>query len=108
MYICITPNRLSGPHDVSAAYDTVATGFHLKEYTTGDLTRLLRDAGFTSVQTFYSRGRGYLQLPVLPLIALESTLGLTPGTARRLLRRHSLIPRVLNLAAVRLIAAKPT
>ena len=26
-YICITPNRLSGPHDVSRNFDDVATGF---------------------------------------------------------------------------------
>jgi len=32
-YICRTPNRLSGPHDISMYFDNVATGFHLKEYT---------------------------------------------------------------------------
>src|SRR6185503_12322595 len=32
LYICITPNRLSGPHDVSQYFEDVATGFHLKEY----------------------------------------------------------------------------
>ena len=32
-YICRTPNRLSGPHDISAYFDEVATGFPLREYT---------------------------------------------------------------------------
>jgi SAM-dependent methyltransferase len=31
VYICITPNRLNGPHDISRYFDTVAQGFHLKE-----------------------------------------------------------------------------
>lgn len=33
-YICVTPNRLNGPHDVSKFFDYEARGFHLKEYTT--------------------------------------------------------------------------
>lgn len=30
-YICITPNRLYGPTDISKYFDDVAKGFHLKE-----------------------------------------------------------------------------
>lgn len=37
IYICITPNRLSGPHDVSQYFDSIATGFHPKEYTTVEM-----------------------------------------------------------------------
>ena len=33
VYICLTPNRVNGPHDISQYFDSVATGFHLKEYT---------------------------------------------------------------------------
>ena len=39
-YICITPNRLQGPHDVSRHFDEVATGFHLHEYTVCELANL--------------------------------------------------------------------
>ena len=38
IYLCITPNRLSGPQDVSRDFDMVATGFHLKEYTISELS----------------------------------------------------------------------
>ena len=38
IYICITPNRLSGPHDISKYFDTMASGFHLKEYTVSELS----------------------------------------------------------------------
>jgi hypothetical protein len=27
VYVCITPNRLGGPHDISRNFDDVATGF---------------------------------------------------------------------------------
>jgi ubiquinone/menaquinone biosynthesis C-methylase UbiE len=49
-YVCLTPNRLSGPYDVSRHFDTVATGFHLKEYTNTELERLFRDVGFSAVR----------------------------------------------------------
>lgn len=49
-YLCITPHRYSGPHDISKFYDSKATGLHLKEYTVRELGQLLRTAGFHSVQ----------------------------------------------------------
>jgi hypothetical protein len=33
VYCCVTPNRISGPHDISVYFDTVAQGLHLKEYS---------------------------------------------------------------------------
>jgi SAM-dependent methyltransferase len=48
-YVCITPNRISGPHDVSRFFDNVASGFHLKEYTLTELDGLFRKAGFADV-----------------------------------------------------------
>ena len=45
-YVCITPNKLSGPHDISKYFDDVATGFHLKEYTTRELIRLQKKSDF--------------------------------------------------------------
>lgn len=37
LYFCVTPNRLTGPHDISRRFDKVATGFHLHEYTIREL-----------------------------------------------------------------------
>ena len=56
-YICITPNRLTGPHDVSKFFDDVATGFHLKEYTLGELSTLFARIGFSEL-TAYVGGKG--------------------------------------------------
>jgi SAM-dependent methyltransferase len=45
-YICVTPNRLWGPHDVSKHFSDVAAGLHLREYTHGELIGLMKKAGF--------------------------------------------------------------
>jgi hypothetical protein len=59
-YICITPNRLNGPHDVSSGFDEVARGFPLHEYTHGELGRALRDAGFHRVRNLeQAHGRAF-------------------------------------------------
>lgn len=49
IYICVTPNRFSGPHDVSRYFDRFATGFHLKEYTNSELERLFKEVGFSRI-----------------------------------------------------------
>ncbi|MCG9893337.1 MAG: class I SAM-dependent methyltransferase [Thermosynechococcaceae cyanobacterium MS004] len=56
-YICVTPNRLAGPHDVSKYFDPIATGFHLKEYTHQELYALFLRVGFSKVFT-YMGGKG--------------------------------------------------
>jgi SAM-dependent methyltransferase len=84
-YLCVTPNRLSGPHDVSGAFGDTPQGFHLCEYTVTELRRALRQAGFRRVQIFLSRGGRHLT-PLLPagLIApLEAVLGALPRAVRR-------------------------
>lgn len=103
IYICITPNRLNGPHDVSRYFDEVATGFHLKEYTTGELRRLFRRAGFSSVrQSVGLKGRDF-DLPVTLVTAMESAFSRLPAAARNSLSGMPLIRKVLG---VRLVAAK--
>ncbi|MBI1182476.1 MAG: methyltransferase domain-containing protein [Alphaproteobacteria bacterium] len=50
VYVCSTPNRLTGPHDISGLFDGVARGFHLKEYTAAELRGMMLDAGFRRVR----------------------------------------------------------
>jgi hypothetical protein len=86
-YICVTPNRLNGPHDVSQHFDPVATGFHLKEYTVGELTRLFRRVGFRKVQALLGSRGIFVPAPVGPIIAGETVLSFFPPRARRALGR---------------------
>lgn len=102
-YVCITPNRLFGPHDVSKHFDEVATGFHLKEYTLGELNRMLLQVGFCRVRAaFGAKGRYLLLAPPL-LAAVERLLELIPHRARR--RLGDVLPFRL-LCDVRLVAVK--
>ncbi|MGC9503115.1 class I SAM-dependent methyltransferase [Baaleninema sp.] len=64
IYICITPNRLSGPHDISKHFDEVATGFHLKEYTVTELREMFLEAGFRQVFWIKNKPRIYFKIPL--------------------------------------------
>jgi ubiquinone/menaquinone biosynthesis C-methylase UbiE len=102
VYICITPNRLSGPHDVSQYFDQVATGFHLKEYTFAELAGIFRVVGFRKFQAL-SGARGlYLRVPTILPQALELLLQTSGRFGRKLARR---LPLRLILG-VKLIAWK--
>jgi len=84
-YLCVTPNRLWGPHDVSRTFDDAPTGLHLREYTHGELARLLWRAGFRRAEVL-RLGRTPRPVAVAPYAAFERVLGLlSPGWRRRLL-----------------------
>jgi SAM-dependent methyltransferase len=67
-YICITPSRLSGPHDISKYFDEVATGFHLQEYVVAELNALFRGAGFQSIVLCKQYRNRVITLPLNPAV----------------------------------------
>ena len=89
-YICMTPNRLSGPYDISRYFDRVATGLHLKEYTAFELADLFTAAGFSRLRLIIGASRNIrFHLPVAPVRLLERFLlqlpqGITLPLARRM------------------------
>lgn len=101
VYVCITPNRIAGPHDISKYFDRIATGFHLKEYTVGELAALMREAGFSRVAAIVgARGR-FVRVPAAWMSALEGLLMLLPeGLRRRAMR----LPVLRNQLSIRLAA----
>ena len=82
-YVCITPNRLTGPHDISMYFDNVASGFHLREYTATELAALMRIAGFEQVEAWTTRKGVSLRLPWLIVRVTEALLGVLPHRMRR-------------------------
>jgi SAM-dependent methyltransferase len=84
-YICMTPHRFTGPHDVSRFFDEVATGFHLKEYSVRDLSNLLLRAGFSRVSLIvFSKGY-HFEVPIAPFVWLEHLVARLPyGPRKRL------------------------
>ncbi|TMG77025.1 MAG: class I SAM-dependent methyltransferase [Betaproteobacteria bacterium] len=96
-YVCITPNRMYGPHDISKHFDQIATGFHLREYTAREIRKLFVDAGFAEVR-FYASARGrFLRCPYWVIAALESTLGALPYPLRKRLAYTKPMRAVLGL-----------
>jgi SAM-dependent methyltransferase len=87
-YVCVTPNRLYGPHDVSKYFDDEARGLHLKEYTFSELARLLRDAGFSRVVALRGVGVPSRESSLWPHRLIEAVAGrLRPAARRRWLAR---------------------
>lgn len=102
-YLCITPNRLNGPHDISRDFDTEATGFHLKEYTIAELNRLFKKVGFSKVILYIGAKGKYIRLPIFPSVMCEHILELLPNQLRKKLVGTKLIKQLI---AIRLIGIK--
>lgn len=102
-YVCITPNRLSGPHDISGAFDTVATGLHLREYTVTQLSALFLRAGFVETGVYVGGNGRYWKWRPLPVMALERVLQLLPRRVRRAIAGTRVIG---SLIGVRLVGFK--
>ena len=96
-YLCITPNRLSGPHDVSVYFDDVARGFHLKEYTNSELAALFRECGFSRVRVVLN---AKLVRPRLPPAVFRAAEGILARLPRGVLPRSRPVLRYLLGAKV--------
>ncbi len=89
-YVCVTPNRLWGPHDISKYFDDEPRGLHLREYGYGDLRSLLRGAGFRRIAALRGIGRPPRVVVPTPYVALEAMLDAIPLRLRRWLMRRVL------------------
>lgn len=94
IYICITPNRLSGPHDISKHFDDEATGLHLKEYTHQELSLLFQGIGFSSTRSYLGARGYYLRFPLAVSVGIENMLALLPSGIKRWLC-HTISMRLL-------------
>jgi len=103
-YLVITPNRLTGPHDVSGYFDDVATGFHLKEYSLGELVKLLKVVGFSKVEYWKTNGKVSFRTWVTPIIVSENLIGRLPMKLRSWVLSRRLINLMLD--EITLIATK--
>lgn len=94
-YVCITPNRLSGPHDISRYFDRVATGFHLKEYTATELIGIFEGVGFVEIQVRGQNGGSLKSKRSLEV--LEDLLAPLPRIMRRWILRRKCLASVSNI-----------
>lgn len=96
MYVCSTPNKVTGPHDVSQFFDDEACGFHLKEYTASSLSKLFKEVGFRKVKCLIDIKQLNWLIPIAPMIILENIIGLLP----RSIRHKYFIKRLLGIIVV--------
>jgi SAM-dependent methyltransferase len=102
-YICITPNRITGPHDISKYFDSIATGFHLKEYTVSELRKLFKAVGFRKVFCFIGARGWYIKvMPFWPIV-IENIIQIIPTKIRKIVKKIRLV-RILT--GIRIIGIK--
>ncbi len=96
MYVCITPSSFSGPHDISKYFVDEPCGFHLKEYSTGELVTLFSSAGFSRFAVFFWSKGILLKMPAGPVLLLEKILSLFPRPLQRKLVEGYPLNRLLG------------
>jgi SAM-dependent methyltransferase len=102
-YICVTPNRLTGPHDISVYFGYEPKGFHLREYDHRSLARLFRAAGFKRVSALVQAKGLRVHLPAGLAGFAETLIEMLPAPTRR----HIVLNRtVMNLAGLTLVGRK--
>jgi SAM-dependent methyltransferase len=100
-YVCITPHRYSGPHDISKYFSDEPSGFHLKEYTYRELDRLFRDAGFSFTRAWTGLKGRFFMLPLPLVLTMEWLLGRLPRPwQKRLCCGMLLRPIFINVTLV--------
>ena len=100
-YLCITPSRLTGPHDVSRYFDREAQGFHLKEYSYREMEDLFGEVGFHRIRACIMRGDRYAgRLPIGPIVAVEKMYDAVPGRVRESLNTSRFVRAVLGLSVL--------
>jgi SAM-dependent methyltransferase len=102
-YLCITPNRLNGPHDISRAFDMEASGFHLKEYTISELARLFKNAGFGRAYLLLGAKGHYRKMGIGLSKSCEKLLQLLPPKVRQKLASARILRQLIE---VRLVGVK--
>lgn len=102
-YICSTPNRLTGPHDISCYFGHEPSGFHMREYDHRSLSRLFRKVGFTHVFANVTVKGLSLNVPIWMAAAAELCFEMLPRTVRP---RLALIPTVSNIAGLTLTGVR--
>jgi SAM-dependent methyltransferase len=103
LYICSTPSRLTGPHDISVYFGYEPTGFHMREYDYGSLAGMFDEVGFRSARAHFSIKGRQLDLPVAPITWIESLVLALPQAIRT---RLAYARPIRNIAGVTLVGRK--
>jgi SAM-dependent methyltransferase len=97
VYLCITPNSLYGPSDISAYFDDVARGFHLREYTLREVRAIFAEAGFPRTHVYVGARGWFVRCPRVLVEGLEAVLGRLPPRLRRRIADTQVLRAMLGL-----------
>jgi SAM-dependent methyltransferase len=97
VYVCITPNRLYGPSDISAYFDDVARGFHLREYALREMRAIFAEAGFPNLHVYVGARGWFMRCPAAVVEGLERLLEKLPARLRRRIADNRMLRAVLGL-----------
>lgn len=102
-YICITPNRIFGPHDVSKYFDTIANGLHLKEYSINELYKMFSDSGYRDISYYVCLKGVYIWFPISIALKIDRLL-----ETKRITRSQYIIYRFLEkiFSEIRMVGFK--
>lgn len=98
-YVLATPERWTGPHDISRYFSDVAEGFHLHEWDYPELLDALRAAGLRPSRAWWAARGVNVPLPIPVAAGLERILPRLPGSVRR--RYGKFLVPMITLAATR-------
>lgn len=102
-YYCITPNVITGPHDISLYFDNTARAFHLKEYSYRELSDAFKRVGLRTQFVLYGRGKIHQLMPAKVALALEKVTQWLWAAPRS---KPSLSRVFLHLMGIRMLAYK--
>lgn len=97
VYVCVAPNRLTGPHDISRGFDKVSTGFHLKEYTTTELRAMCLSAGFSKTRSYIGASGLYIWTPLFVLRTIERLIEWLPAFLRDIVVKWKVLRTLLEI-----------
>lgn len=99
-YVCVTPNRIAGPWDISMYFDETARGLHLREYSVLELGGLFADAGLPALDV-YAGGRGvFFRVPAKMVQLAEGLVASLPYRWRSVVTRWFPVRALLGLRVV--------
>jgi len=87
VYVFRTPHRIHGPADVSRYFSDEPQGFHLKEWTYGEIGPALRNAGFSSWRGYWSAKGWRVRLPHAYFTTVEKVVPRLPTLLGRKIAR---------------------
>jgi hypothetical protein len=98
LYICVTPNAVTGPHDISSYFDEAPRGLHIREYQCTEISALFLSSGFKTVSFLLSKGGWHFGTVPLRVATFFETVVSTWPTVMRKSKAAALLTGIYAIA----------